>query len=231
MEEVYDDSLTLPAIKSRGISNYNIVENQIYTKGDKKFLCIFNHNISNAITDHELGLTDTKLPNWALFTSDNVQYNLSDNRFSLLKLLNINDFKSIDGQCYEFMLTYDNDKEKFYNWSQTSNPLETSEVQGYDYIADVQINYYGLKGLCKNNSADNDVDGYLQMPTTELRENKILIGQYSGTYLHTAYDTETVKSIQLFIRIDNTPFNAYGYITKRATFMNQYIEEDNNGTT
>ena len=109
-------------------------DNEVKMQYDAKWLKIFYHNSSSSL----------------YFDANSALYSISDShRYSILKYIEyINTFED---DKFEFLLEYPEIENKYNRWKQTSNPIYSSVVEGFETNdGDISFSYFG--GLVRRGS-------------------------------------------------------------------------------
>ena len=229
-----NNPLSSPYIKNDGtIVTTHFVENEYLTINNEKYLKIFDHDVSKNPTNAILYFTD----------EDEAKYCFKPNKFSRLGDLNSSSsnnslFKDKSDNKYQFLLRYpeiSDDSTKGFNiWKQSFNPLGKylgDDMSGYEDISINMRNEWGVSNTTgRGLGLNTDTSASLLDCQPSFGNWYGSIGQYnywsdtnSG---FPAPDRKGYYRVQLWVKVTNTPYDAYTAIQK--TVNNEYILYSNN---
>lgn len=209
-----------PVISSNGeLYVTHIVENDyLRLSGGAKYLKVLDHNVASAPQDSNLYFE----------SSEEAQLCFKINKFSRLGALRSNLFKSKTDGKYEFLLMYP-ETAKLNHWKQAANPYSpdfdttSGNLTGYEEIL---IQMHDRWGKDDQGNVTAKGLGISQNPETLLDTQPGLsenwwggLGQTTpytehGTTGFPTADHTIEQHVQLWVRVDNTNYDAYTAIQK-----------------
>lgn len=170
-------------------------------------------------------------------TIDEVKHTNTENKYSLLYMLDNVNYKGSDGK-FEFMLTYPDTSTKYNRWKQTNNPCNeyvattsTGEgmAEGYEAVhIDSTTNYWG--GLTRQVSDATTFNSTYLSGSVGHGNWYYAIGAKSkhgvGIPMGSGLGADSMDSIvELWLRIDHTAqFTTKAWISSDEVIGNEFIE-------
>lgn len=205
----------------------NFIENIYITINNCTYLKVFDHDVSKDPTNTSSYFED----------EDQAKYCFLPNKFSRLGDLSSSLFRSISDGKYEFLLRYPNAPEN-YNiniWKQTADAFNptfdiSGNIDGYEDVAIQMNNRWGTDGttsISKGLGPYSGTDNKCLLDTMPGHTNWWGgLGQYEPYNRgFPSVDGTIEQHVQLWVRIDNTNYNAYIAIRKDSIYCDEFREE------